>query len=318
MAEQPARRRLPCPCTTPPDSVSADLGIPSQLPVIRRGRGGQSCQGADHQGVGTFEDRHHALRDRLVGPGAACAIGAAPARSLENRPRSRAVEGVGEGGARESAAGGVQVKASWNKTGRPPAPARVRDHDRRRAKAYRMPNEPAHRPRTAAIRLMPPTVTKNSQRRQDKPDPTRESEESRGRAMLLLWGMLPEPMALNTVATAKKTASHLPKCHERPRSRSLGNARSMKYIGPPAIRPWSSLTRYLCEMVTSTNLVVIPTKAVAHIQSAAGRRGRWRAPAAEVCPCRRSRARRQGLEVRRVAFRVQGMPSEQARPRPGE
>ena len=43
----------------------------------------------------------------------------------------------------------------------------------------------------------------------------------------------------------------------------------MKYMGPPAILPWSSLTRYLCETVTSTNFVVIPTKAVAHIQNSA-------------------------------------------------
>ena len=45
--------------------------------------------------------------------------------------------------------------------------------------------------------------------------------------------------------------------------------RSMKYIGPPAISPLSSLTRYLWDMVTSTNFVVMPTKAVAHIQNSA-------------------------------------------------
>ena len=76
--------------------------------------------------------------------------------------------------------------------------------------------------------------------------------------MLLLWGMFPEPSVLNTVATAKNTASHF-----------MFRPRSMKYIGPPAISPLSSLTRYLWEMVTSTNLVVMPTNAVAHIQNKA-------------------------------------------------
>ena len=102
--------------------------------------------------------------------------------------------------------------------------------------------------------------------------------------MLLLCGMLPEPMVLSTVAAAKNTASHL-KFRRRKtpparvnclRSRNAANGaadnpRSMKYMGPPQISPLSSLIRYLCEIVTSTNLVVMPTNAVAHIQkSAAG------------------------------------------------
>ena len=40
-------------------------------------------------------------------------------------------------------------------------------------------------------------------------------------------------------------------------------------MGPPAIVPSGVLSRYLCDKVTSTNLVVIPKNAVAHIQNKA-------------------------------------------------
>ena len=139
--------------------------------------------------------------------------------------------------------------------------------------AYSTPMNGTTVPATAAMRRMPPTMTRNISVASASPD-THDGmpkEVSRPDAMLLLWGMFPEPTELSTVAAAKNTASHFPTCHERPPSRSFGSPRSMKYIGPPAIRPWSSFTRYLCEMVTSTNFVVMPTNAVAHIQkSAAG------------------------------------------------
>ena len=50
-------------------------------------------------------------------------------------------------------------------------------------------------------------------------------------------------------------------------------------MGPPAISPLSSRTRYLWERVTSTNFVVMPTKAVAHIQNSAAGPPRWMASA---------------------------------------
>ena len=50
-------------------------------------------------------------------------------------------------------------------------------------------------------------------------------------------------------------------------------------MGPPATSPLASNTRYLCEMVTSTNLVVMPRKAVAHIQNSAAGPPKWIASA---------------------------------------
>ena len=43
----------------------------------------------------------------------------------------------------------------------------------------------------------------------------------------------------------------------------------MKYIGPPDIEPSEIFSLYLWDKVTSTNLVVIPTIAVANIQNKA-------------------------------------------------
>ena len=126
---------------------------------------------------------------------------------------------------------------------------------------------------TRAIHLIPPMMTRNSTVASTAPltQVGMPNEALRPDAMLLLCGMLPEPSVLRIVAIAKNTASHLPKRRTRspPRLRSSGKPRSMKYIGPPAMRPWSSFTRYLWEMVTSTNFVVMPTKAVAHIQNSA-------------------------------------------------
>ena len=77
---------------------------------------------------------------------------------------------------------------------------------------------------------------------------------------MLAWGRLPVPKELTTVATAKNTASHF-----------MLSRRSMTYMGPPTMWPSSSVMRYLWDRVTSTNLVVMPKKAVIHIQkSAAG------------------------------------------------
>ena len=75
-------------------------------------------------------------------------------------------------------------------------------------------------------------------------------------AIPLLCGKLPVPNELITVAMAKATASHF-----------MFRRRSIKYIGPPAIVPSAVFTRYLCDSVTSTNLVVIPRNAVIHIQN---------------------------------------------------
>ena len=87
---------------------------------------------------------------------------------------------------------------------------------------------------TKAMRRMPPTMTKPSRVASAKPDSQvgTPNDASRPVAMLLLCGRLPVPKALNTVATAKNTASHF---RFRPRS--------MKYMGPPAIFPCSSVTR---------------------------------------------------------------------------
>ena len=63
---------------------------------------------------------------------------------------------------------------------------------------------------TAAIRLTPPIMTKPMSPANTAPDiqDATPKEVSIPDAMLLAWGMLPEPNELTTVAMAKKTASH--------------------------------------------------------------------------------------------------------------
>ena len=113
---------------------------------------------------------------------------------------------------------------------------------------------------TRAMVLMPPMMTRKSSTASTSPlaHCGMSNEALRPLARLALCGMLPEPSVLSTVATANSTASHF-----------MFSPRSMKYMGPPAISPLSSFTRYLWESATSTNLVVMPRNAVIHIQNSA-------------------------------------------------
>ena len=113
---------------------------------------------------------------------------------------------------------------------------------------------------TTAILLMPPTITAPKSTANTNPEIQlgKSKEAARPLAKLLAWGMFPDPKELITVAAANITASHF-------RLR----ASSMKFIGPPTTSPLVSILRYLWLTDTSTNFVVIPRKAVAHIQNKA-------------------------------------------------
>ena len=82
--------------------------------------------------------------------------------------------------------------------------------------------------------------------------------------ILLIWGRLPVPNDESTVANANKIPTHF-KFILFPNN--LKSAFFIKYIGPPDMVPSEIFSRYLCESVTSTNLVVIPTIAVTNIQN---------------------------------------------------
>ena len=72
------------------------------------------------------------------------------------------------------------------------------------------------------------------------------------------------PKDERTVAKANNIPTHL-RLTLLPNS--LKSPFFMKYIGPPDIVPSDIFSLYLCDKVTSTNLVVIPTIAVTSIQN---------------------------------------------------
>ena len=113
---------------------------------------------------------------------------------------------------------------------------------------------------TRAMERIPPRVTAPVAKAMPIPVHTKgmPKEVCSAWATELDCTVFPIPKLAQTVSTANSTASHF--CF-RPLSR--------KYIGPPAISPFSSVIRYLTESRASPNLVAIPTSPVIHIQKSA-------------------------------------------------
>ncbi len=76
--------------------------------------------------------------------------------------------------------------------------------------------------------------------------------------MELAWVMLPIPNAAIAVSAAKSMPSGL-----------LPRPRSSAYIGPPAIWPLGSFTRYFTLSTASAYFVAMPNTPVSHIHSTA-------------------------------------------------
>ena len=118
------------------------------------------------------------------------------------------------------------------------------------------------RPATAPMRFTPPRRIRESRKRRTMPVTQVGTEKvfCRLTAMALTCTRLPVPTQAMMPKTEKKTPIQ---AHFLPRPFL------MKYMAPPTQRPEGVFSRYFMARMISANLVIMPTRAVTHIQNRA-------------------------------------------------
>ena len=118
------------------------------------------------------------------------------------------------------------------------------------------------RPATAPMRFTPPSRMRARNRSRTRPvtQVGTEKDLSMLTAMALTCTRLPMPKQAMKPKMAKQVPSHF---HFGPRPFL------MKYMAPPTQRPAGVFSRYFTARMISENLVIMPTRAVTHIQKRA-------------------------------------------------